>query len=157
SCRFRDAETVIQAAIWSESKHYSDCEQHWRPGQCYKIRAARKETDRYGPALEIDQIRPVNDGDKEDGFVLLAMIEPPRVDPNQLFGELQTFANVNITDGPLRDLVAFILDRYHDQMLLARGSALHYYPYPGGWLQHTLSVAKNCKWLGDRYRELFPE
>ena len=32
-------------------------ESAWKPGQCYKLRAARKESDKYGPSLEIDQIR----------------------------------------------------------------------------------------------------
>jgi 3'-5' exoribonuclease len=156
NCRFRDAGAVIPAVIWSDSKHFIACETEWQPGQCYKLRAARKESDKYGPSIEIDQIRLVNDGDKADGFDPLALMEPRRIDPNDLFAELRGFAE-NIADVPLRDLVWSLLDRHRESLLLAPGSARHYYPFAGGWLEHTLGVAKNCKWLGERYREQYPD
>jgi 3'-5' exoribonuclease len=157
NCRFRDAETIMPAVVWSDSKHFVDCESSWQPGQCYKLRAARKESDKYGPSLEIDQIRLVNDGDKVDGFEPLALIEPPRVDPNQLFDELRRIAEANIADVPLRELVVLLLDQNRESLLLTPGSAKHYYPFAGGWLEHTLGVTKNCHWLGQRYREQYPD
>jgi 3'-5' exoribonuclease len=156
NCRFRDAGSVMPAIIWSDSKHFLDCENTWEPGQCYKLRAARRESDKYGPSIEIEQIRLVNDGDKLDGFDPLGLVEPRRHDPNDLFVELRVFAE-NIADEPLRNLVWLLLDRHRESLLLTPGSAKHYYPFAGGWLEHTLSVARNCKWLGERYRELYPD
>ena len=32
-----------------------------------------------------------------------------------------------------------------------------FYPFPGGWLEHTLSVARTCLFLADRYGAHYPE
>ncbi len=157
NCRFRDAMTIMPAVVWSDSKHYVDCESQWQPGQCYKMRAARKESDKYGASLEIEQLRLVNDGDKADGFDPLALIEPPRHDPNEMFAELRQLAEAGIADAPLSNLVLSLLDANRELLLLTPGSPKHYYPFAGGWLEHTLSVTKKCQWLGERFREQYPE
>lgn len=157
NCRFRDAGAVMPAVIWSDSKHFVACETEWQPGQCYKLRAARKESDKYGPSIEIDQIRLVNEGDKADGFDPLALVEPRRFDPSSLFEQLHELTATQIANDSLCELVLSVLDRHRDLLLLAPGSAKHYYPFAGGWLEHTLNVATNCLWLGEQYRKHYPD
>lgn len=157
NCRFRDAAAILPAVIWSDSRHFVACETSWQPGWCYKLRAVRKESDKYGASLEIDQIRQVNDGDANDGFDPLLLIEPPRHDPATLFVQLRELAESKIENVPLRNLVWSVLDQYRNSLLIAPGSARHYYPFAGGWLEHTLTVAENCIWLGERYRSKYPE
>src|SRR5438477_3397567 len=63
TCRFRDAKRTATGMVWADSPQFEECEQHWRAGQFYKIRGTYAEDKRYGPQIEINQIRPVNEAD----------------------------------------------------------------------------------------------
>jgi 3'-5' exoribonuclease len=157
TCRFRDARRTAAAMIWADGGLFQQCEADWREGQFFKLRAAYAEHDRYGPQLDIQNIRPATDDDRPDGFDPDAFAQTSRFDPRAMLAELRALAESSIADDPLNRLVLGLLDRHADRLLRLPGSQRHYYPFPGGWLEHTLSVARSCLWLADKYAAHYPE
>jgi 3'-5' exoribonuclease len=71
--------------------------------------------------------------------------------------ELRGLAEHEIADEPLRRLVLLLLDRHAERFRWLPGSQRHYYPFAGGWLEHTLNVTQACLLLVDRYRTLYDQ
>ena len=157
TCRFRDARRSAAVMVWADGPHFDDCEKHWQVGQCYKLRAVYDEHEKYGPQLDLHQIRPVTDADRADGFDPLDFVERSRRDPAAMFAELRGLAEREIADEPLRRLVLLLLDRHAERLRWLPGSQRHYHPFAGGWLEHTLAVTHSCLHLADKYRSLYPE
>jgi 3'-5' exoribonuclease len=156
-CRFRDARRTVGVTIWSDGVLYEDCATNWEVGCCYKLRGVYFQHEKYGEQIELEQIRPVNDADRADGFDPLAMVERSGYDVDELFATLRGLVDAAIADRPLRRLVQLVLERHGDVLRQLPGSAKHYYPFAGGWLEHTLSVADKCSWLADRYLTQNPQ
>ena len=131
--------------VWADGGFYEACQTHWQVGQFYKIRATFFEHERFGPQLEIESVRPVQDRDRDDGFNESEFVVQSRQDADRMFAELDSFAGAQIADMPLRCLVQKLLNDHSPRLKLLPGSARHYYPFPGGWLEHTLNVARNCR------------
>jgi 3'-5' exoribonuclease len=144
SCRFRDAHRAVGAVIWNGSPYFAPCESEWQVGQFFKIRGQLIETEKYGQQIEIQNIRPVNDGDRADGFDPAQLVERSRYESSELLVELRTMVAAEIADVPLRTLVLELLDRHQEELQTLPGSTKHYYPFAGGWIEHTLAVTKNC-------------
>lgn len=157
TCRFRDAGRSATVMVWADGGHYEDCEDHWQVGQCYKLRGVYTEHERYGPQIELVLIRPVNEADQAEGFDALDFVERSRFDSDSMFADLRGLAEAEIADEPLRRLVLLLLERHADTLRWLPGSQRHYYPFAGGWLEHTLSVARSCLQLVDRYRAHYPD
>ncbi len=157
TCRFRDAKRLASCMIWADSNWYQPCETAWRPGAFYKVRILYGEHERYGPQFELHQIREVNDDDRENGFDPLEFVAGPRRDLDGLFAELLELVDKQIADAPLRTLVRKLLDAHAERFKRAPASRRHYYPFPGGLLEHTLSLAQNCLYLVDRYSAQYPK
>jgi 3'-5' exoribonuclease len=49
------------------------------------------------------------------------------------------------------------LERHGADLADLPASPRHYYPFAGGWLEHTLNVARHALLLADRYREHYPK
>src|SRR5262249_14091498 len=64
---FRAARRSAAVMVWADGPHFEDCERHWQVGHCYKLRAVYGEHEKYGPQLDLQQIRPVTDADRADG------------------------------------------------------------------------------------------
>jgi 3'-5' exoribonuclease len=157
TCKFRDARRTVGAVpIWEDSSLFEEAQQ-WQVGQFFKVRATFTEHEKYGPQLDLEQIRPVEDRDRADGFSELDFSERSRHDPEAMFAELEALVSGEIADAPLRALVLNLLTANATTLKTLPGSARHYYPFAGGWLEHTLSVARSCAWLADRYAARYPE
>ena len=157
TCKYRDARRVVGAVpIWADAPLFEQA-QEWQVGQFFKVRATFVEHEKYGPQLDIEQIRLVADRDRADGFTELDFTERSRNDPEAMFAELEALVTGEIADGPLRALVLNLLTANAPALKTLPGSARHYYPFAGGWLEHTLSVARSCVWLADCYAAAFPE
>ena len=91
--------------IWSDSPLAEPCRDEWSPGQFYKLRAVLRQSN-YGPQLEIKKIRPVEDGDRKDGFDPLMCQPASRFDPVEMFAELMNIVESRIENAPLRQLVS---------------------------------------------------
>ena len=157
TCKFRDNKRTVSAVpIWSDSTHFEAC-QKWLPGQFFKLRGTYTQHEKYGPQIEIDQIRQVLETDREEGFDELDFIDHSRFESAEMLDELQALAIAEIKDEPLRALVQKVLQDNAEALKMLPATATKFYPFAGGWLEHTLSVAKSCTWLADRYIAQFPD
>jgi 3'-5' exoribonuclease len=157
TCRFRDLRRTAEAKVWADSPFYAECETDWQPGMAFKVRGSYGEHERYGPQVELHQVRPVRDGDRADGFREADLIERSRFDSDEMFADLRKLAEAEIKDEPLRHLVLALLDRHADAVKRLPAHPRTFYPFPGGWLEHTLSVARSALMLADRYAAHYPE
>jgi len=156
-CRFRDARRSVGVTVWSDGTFYEDCTKNWEVGRCYKLRGVYYIHDKYGEQIELEQIRPVNEHDHSEGFDPATLIEHSGYDPDETLAVLRGLVTAGIADKPLRHLVLNLLDEHAAVLRWLPGSANRYYPFSGGWLEHTLSVTQKCLALADLYREQYPE
>jgi len=154
-CRFRDDRRTVSVMVWGDSSYYGDCQAHWQLGQFFKIRGTFLEHDKYGPQLEVERIRLVEDSDRAEGFNELDFLERSRFDPDVMFSELDALVLAEIHDPPLRYLTQKLLLTHAATLKLLPASARHYYPFAGGWLEHTLNVTRHCIWLAEQYAKHF--
>ncbi len=154
--RFRDARRTVGVVVWADSPHFDDCKQHWQPGMFFKVRGHYVEDQKYGPKVEVEQIRPVTDRDRADGFAEADFTDAPRADAEHTLADLSALA-AELADEPLRTLVQNILAAHAERLKTLPGSVRTYFPYPGGWAEHTRNVARHSLLLADRYRELYPD
>lgn len=157
TCKFRDARRTVGAVpIWEDAALFEKA-QEWQVGQFFKVRATYTEHEKYGAQLDLEQVRLVEDRDRTEGFSELDFVERSRHEPDEMFAELEALVSGEITDGPLRTLVSNLLTAHAATLKMLPGSVRHYYPFAGGWLEHTLSVTRSVAWLAERYATLFPE
>jgi 3'-5' exoribonuclease len=156
SCRFRDPRRTASVMVWADSVLFEES-QHWQVGQFYKIRGIFTEHVKYGPQLDIEQVRLVTEQDRDEGFTELDFMEHSRFDPAAMFAELEALVVAEIADVPLRSLVQNLLQAHAAELKLLPASARHYYPFAGGWLEHTLNVVRSCIWLAASYAKCFPD
>jgi 3'-5' exoribonuclease len=157
SCRFRDAKRTVSFMVWADGGWFEDCEAAWRQGEFYKVRARYVEHEKYGPQLDIENIRRVTEADRADGFDPAQFIDGSRFDPAAMLAELTGIVEKEIADEPLRRLVRTILERHAEPLKNLPATLRHFFPFPGGLLEHTLSVTKNCMFLADRYLAHYPD
>lgn len=157
ACHFADAKRKASVMVWQDVRWFSDCETEWESGGFYKLRATFQEHPRYGPQLEIQNIRPVTDDDREEGFDEANFEERSRFPSDAMFDELTTLVDTHVEDEQLRSLVRDLLDEHVEAIKKLPASPRHYFPFAGGWLEHTLSVLKSCLWLCQRYRDYYTE
>ncbi|MCS6850165.1 MAG: HD domain-containing protein [Gemmataceae bacterium] len=157
TCRFRDLHRTATFVAWSDGAWFERCETEWREGGFYKIRGTYLEHERYGPQIDIENIRAVVAADHEDGFDPLSLVERSRHDPEVMAAELRTLVTTEIADEPLRRLVLMILDRHGDALRQRPATTNKFFPFAGGLLEHTLSVVRNCLLLADKYRQQYPD
>jgi 3'-5' exoribonuclease len=155
-CRFRDARRTVSFMAWGDDRWFQACENEWQVGQFYKVRGTFVEHERYGPQIEVLNIRPVKDEDREDGFDEAQFVESSRHDPAQMIGELKALAAKHIQDEPLRNLVLAVLEQHGPALARLPATRDRAYPYRGGWLEHTLSVTRVAVDLADRYGTAWP-
>ena len=157
TCRFRDAHRTATCMVWADSPLFPKCEAEWQAGKFYKVRATYSEHDRYGPQIDVHNIREVTDADRADGFEEADFLERSRFDSGEMFAELRGLAESSIADEPLRRLVLTLLDRHAEALKVLPATQRHYFPFPGGWLEHTLSVTRSCLMLAEKYRAHYPD
>jgi len=153
---FRDSRREVAFPIWDNSPWAAECRSAWTPGVFYKVRAVYRETG-YGPQLEIRKIREVVESDARDGFDPMMCLPQSRFNPEAMFEELRELARQRIPDGPLRRLVETILGEHREKLLKYPAAKWHHHAFVAGLLEHTLSMARTCAWLADKYAEKYPD
>ena len=123
----------------------------------FKVRATYEDHRQYGPRVDVHNIRIATEADRADGFVEADLLEQSRFDPEKMFQELRALVETSIADEHLRKLTLMLLDEHAAKLKVLPASSRHYHPFPGGWLEHTLSVTKKCLWLVDQYREQYAD
>ena len=157
TCQFKDRRRTATAMVWADGPFFAACEADWRPGMCFKLHATFGEHDKYGPQVDLRQARPATPADAADGFREADLVDRSRFDPAGMFAELRQVATDELRDGPLRALVVGLLDAHADRLRELPAHPRAFFPFPGGWLEHTLSVTRSCLLLADRYIAHYPE
>ncbi len=157
TCKFRDAKRTASVPVWADGGWFEACRDEWAAGQFYKVRGTLTEHEKYGPQIEIEQIREAGDRDRADGFSEADFQEHSRFDAAAMRAELDALVAAEIGDAPLKALVQKVLADHADAVRTFPATARHFYPFPGGWLEHTLSVVKSCVWLADKYAAHYPD
>jgi 3'-5' exoribonuclease len=157
TCRFRDARRTATFMVWADGGRFEACQKEWKEGQFYKVRGQYLEHPTYGSQIEIANLRPVNDGDRADGFNPVDFADCSRFDRDAMFAELRALAESQLADLALRRLVLTILDRQAEPLKLLPATQRHFFPFSGGLLEHTLSVTRACMQLVDKYAAHYPE
>ncbi|MGB7734248.1 MAG: HD domain-containing protein [Thermoguttaceae bacterium] len=153
---FRDAGREVSFPIWGDSPWAVDCRDHWTPGSFYKLRAVYQETN-FGPQLEIRKIREATDADAADGFDPTFLLARSRFNSQEMFDELMAIARRHIGNAALRKLVESLLTANRTALLVHPAARRNHHAYIGGLLEHTLSVARTCVFLADKYADYYPE
>ncbi len=149
---FRDATREVSFPIWANSPLALPCRDEWVAGAFYKVRAVLRETN-FGPQLEIRRIREATPADEADGFDPNALQPHSRYDPQQMFDELLALVRERIARPPLRRMLETILQENREALLRCPAARHHHHAFVGGLLEHTLSVARTCTYLADKYAE----
>ena len=68
TCRFKDLRRTATYMVWADGPFFKLCDTEWQAGQFFKIRALYDEHDRYGPQIDVEQIRRVQARDEAEGF-----------------------------------------------------------------------------------------
>jgi 3'-5' exoribonuclease len=157
TCRFRDNARTVTFMVWSDGPWYEVCEKDWRVGEFYKLRAVYEENLKYGPQIDISNIRPITDEDKSEGFDKLQFVEHSRYNIDAMYEELWALAEGSIEDVPLRRLVLTILEKQKPQLKQVPATQRHFYPFAGGLLEHLVSVTHSCLHLADKYVGHYPD
>jgi 3'-5' exoribonuclease len=156
-CRFRDAARTVAFMAWVDDRWFAPCENDWREGTFYKLRAIFGEHERYGPQIDLLAIREVVDADRDDGFEEADFVESTPHAIAVLWAEAIALAKENIDDEPLRDLVLDVLESPADAFQRLPASRDRAYPYRGGLLEHVVAVTRLVLELADRYTTAWPE
>ena len=151
---FKDAHRSAVAMIWSDHGLFEDCSATWTEGDFYKLRC-RYDENNYGSQIEIDRIRPVVEGDRDNGFDPVDFFTATRFDRVEMFDELCGLARQHITDEPLQQLVLSILDENADGIRQHSAAARNHHAFFGGYLEHTLSVVRTAVFLADKYFDYY--
>ena len=154
--KFRDLRRTVSVMVWQDAKDFAAAE-GWAAGTFFKIRGTYAEHEKYGPQVELVQLREVKDADRADGFREADFYERSRFDSDAMFSELRSLAEKELRDAPLRALTVGLLDAHADALKKLPASDRRFYPFPGGWLEHVLNVARNCVLLADRYIAHYPD
>jgi len=157
ACKFRDARRTVTSMIWADSDRFVECERDWQPGMFFKIRATYEDHRKFGPQIDLHNIRFVTDSDRADGFNEADLLEQSRFEPEAMLQELRKLVDASVADDGLRQLTLTLLDRHAAKLKVLPASQRHGYPFPGGWLEHTLSVLRKCLWLVEQYRDQFAD
>jgi 3'-5' exoribonuclease len=158
-CRFRDARRAAVFMAWGDegNRWFEACQNEWQAGQFYKLRATYTVHERYGPQVEVHKLRPITEDDRADGFDEGQFVEASRHDLDHLLLELRTLAAKHVGDEPLRRLVLGLLETHGPALRRLPATRDRAYPYVGGLLEHTLSVARVAVDLVERYRAEYPD
>jgi 3'-5' exoribonuclease len=150
-CRFRDRRRVVACMVWGDGPWFAACEREWQEGRFYKLRVQYGEHEKYGPQIELQNIRPATELDGAEGFKPSDLVEASRFNADELFGQLLNLTETEIRDIPLRRLVRTLLERHEAKLKTLPASEKHFYPFAGGWVEHVCSVTRCCLWLADHY------
>lgn len=153
--QLRDADRVVTAMIWSDTPWYEDCDANWRPGQCFKLRGKYDETQ-YGPQIEIDRIRQTVPDDAADGFNPDDLHPTTPFDVDELFANLLKLAREHIDDAELQQLVTELLHDYAEPLRRLPAASRNHHAYPGGYLEHVVSVTNTAVFLAEKYAAHYP-
>lgn len=156
ACSFRDLGRRVSCVVWGEGPWYRACESEWLDGRIYKMRCTYGMHERYGPQIDLHNLRLATEEDLEQGLDLAKIIECTRFDVEEMFQQLLTVVQEEIQDDGMKRVVRLILDQ-NAQALKQLPASDKFYAFRGGWLEHTQSLTRTAIMLVDHYRRHYPD
>lgn len=154
--KFRDRHRCVSVPIWDNSPQFLACDQEWEIGRHFKIRAIYQEHERYGPQIEIHNIRFAGPEDSNDGYDPDDFELCTRFNADELFEELADGAR-QIADLPLRDLVMTLLNEHEEELKVHPAASRNHHAFKGGLIEHTVSVLRTGIYFAEKYAEYYPD
>ena len=152
---FQDATGHVAAMLWHDSPFFPECESSWKKGDAFRVRGRFSES-RYGPQIELLAVRPALPADAEEGFDPDRLFQSARVDPAEMFDALLGLAQEQIADAALRRLVLDLHAAHRDDLLRWPAASQKHHAFPGGYLEHVLSVTRIGVYLANKYQRDYP-
>jgi len=149
--RLADAGAAVDAVLFSDNPSF---EKAADPAVAYvAVRGNLERNPKYGLQLAIADIRPVREEDRELGFDESLLTPSTPYDIEALWGELEGLAG-ELGHEKLRETVQVLLKENEEAARSWPAAQRVHQAYRGGWLEHTLFVARDAKYYAQKYPEL---
>ncbi len=149
-CRFQDAQVGATLMAWSDSPWFQAC-QGWRIGSAYRLDLTLGEHEKYGLQMELHWLEPEASKDAAWQYMPAFLQTSSRYAVDELWAQLMTFVQTEIAENTLKQLILMLLERWETPLKQLPASDGRFYPYPGGWLEHVVSLVQTCRLLTDHY------
>jgi 3'-5' exoribonuclease len=149
--RLADASAAVDAVLFSDNPAF---EKAADPAVAYvAVRGNLERNPKYGLQLAIADIRPVREEDRELGFDEGRLTPSTPYDIEALWGELEGLAG-ELVHEKLRETVQVLLKENGEAARSWPAAQRVHQAYRGGWLEHTLFVARDAGYYARKYPEL---
>lgn len=149
--RLADAGAAVDAVLFSDNPNF---EKAADPAVAYvAVRGNLERNPKYGLQLSIADIRPVREDDRELGFDENLLTPSTPYDMEALWGELEELAG-KVVHEKLRETVQILLQENEEAARSWPAAQRVHQAYRGGWLEHTLFVARDAGYYAQKYPEL---
>ena len=156
-CRFRDSRRTATFMVWADSEFLKVCEEEWAAGRFFKIHGTYSEHEKYGPQIDIQKIRAVEKRDEQEGFDIGEYVEKSRFDADEMYRDVLELVRRHVATPALLGVTVALLEANEVAIKKLPASQRNYFPFQGGWLEHTLSVTRKAFRLAHEYREHYPD
>lgn len=149
SFNLKDKTGYIPSVIWDNVSKYKD---KFQKGDFVKIEGL---VGMYGNGLQITirKIRKVEERDEREGFDKLNYFETTERDTETMWKELLDIVD-SLEDKYIQKLVKEITKENEKKIKMYPGAMRIHHEYIGGFLEHTLSVARTCDYFSGKYGEV---
>ena len=149
--RLADAGAAVDAVLFSDNPNF---EKAADPAVAYvAVRGNLERNPKYGLQLAIADIRPVREDDRELGFDESLLTPSTPYDIEALWGELEGLVG-ELGHEKLRETVQVLLKENEEAARSWPAAQRVHQAYRGGWLEHTLFVARDAGYYAQKYPEL---
>ena len=150
----RDKARAATTFVWKDRPAFEPAGKV-RPGDVIKIRGRFVPDERWGSKLELDNLRPADPARDAKDYSPTDLFETTRFDVGNMWLELLAIIEEHVRDPGVRLVTAEVLRRNEPAFRSAPAAAQNHHAYIGGLLEHTLSVARLCVHLADKYIEYY--
>lgn len=151
SLKLADAGASIDAVLFSDHSAFAVISD---PDVTFvAVRGNLERSPKYGLQLSIADIRPVREDDRELGFDEDLLIPSTPYDTDAMWEELEGLAG-EVSHEALRETVLKILGENAEAARKWPAAQRVHQAYLGGWLEHTLFVARDAQYYAEKYPEL---
>lgn len=145
----KDKTGHIPSVMWDNVSRYKD---KFQKGDFVKIEGL---VGMFGNGLQITvkRIRRVEEKDEREGFDKLNYFETTEGDIESMWKELLDIID-SLQDKYIKRLVEEITKENEKKIKMYPGAMRIHHEYIGGFLEHTLSVARSCEYFAGKYVEI---
>jgi len=142
-----DGRELYNSTVFDERPYFKPIATgEWKPGDHFKVQGKPVLHPQYGKIFEIQQMRPVEDRDKKEGYKPDLLCERSPVDLDLCWTEVQeTIASLK--PEPLRLSVQTLFERHEESFRATAAAKLAHHAFFGGLMHHTVLMLREAKAL----------